>query len=85
MEKVPFNICEALLRGKDIRIVTTSFTGLPGKQRYVTTVTKKDDEEIYALRKYASIARQAEINHLMTVRHLQRYGWGRDHDYRKDR
>lgn len=85
MGKVPFNICEALLRGKDMRIVTTSFTGLPGKQRYITTVTKKDDEEIYALRKYAPIARQAEINHLMTVRYLQRYGWRRDNDNRKNR
>lgn len=85
MEKVPFNICEALLRGKDLRIVTTSFTGLPRKQRYVTTVTKKDDEEIYSLRKYAPIVKQAEINHLMTVRYLQKYGWGRDHDNRKNR
>lgn len=85
MENVPFNICEALLRGKDMRIVTTSFTGLPGKQRYVTTVTKKDDQEICSLRKYALISRQAEINHLMTVRYLQRYGWGRDHDNRKNR
>lgn len=85
MEDVPFNICEALLRGKDMRIVTTSFTGIPGKQRYVATVTKKDDEEIYSLRKYAPIVKQAEINHLMTVRHLQRYGWGRDHDNRKNR
>lgn len=85
MEDVPFNICEALLRGNDMRIVTTSYTGIPGKQRYVTTVTKKDDEEIYNLRKYAPITRQAEINHLMTVRHLQRYGWGRNHDNRKNR
>lgn len=85
MEDVPFNICEALLRGKDMRIVTTSFTGLPGRQRYVTVVTKKDDEEIYSLRKYAYNAKQAGNNHYITVKYLERYGWGRDHDNRKNR
>lgn len=76
MEKVPFNICEALLRGKDMRIVTTSFTGLPGKQRYVTTVTKNEGEEIYPLRKYAYSVGGAEANHIMTIRKLEGYGWG---------
>lgn len=75
-DKVPFSICEVLLRRGDMRIVTTCRTFLPGNEEFVTTVTKKDDEEIYPLRKYAPCVELAEINHRRTISRLENQGWG---------
>lgn len=75
-DRVPYSVCEVLWKKDDIRIVTTSGTFLPGRQKFVTTVTKNDGEEIYPLRKFAYSVGGAEANHIMTIRKLEGYGWG---------